>query len=107
MLGLSLRDEFKSARLKGTIVSLTDESKSGAIQIPATQFLEITYPTLDVLKALEAVGEGQSCPVVVMGERGLGKSHILAVLHHALSSADAVRTWLESWKGSVEGSALE
>ncbi len=107
MLGLSLRDEFKSARFTGTIVNLTDESKRGAIQVSAPQFLEITYPTLDVLKALEAVGEGQSRPVVVMGERGLGKSHILAVLHHALSSPDAVRTWLESWKDSVEESALK
>jgi transcriptional regulator with AAA-type ATPase domain len=81
MLELSLRDEFRSAHLRGTVVSLTDNNSTGATQVAAQDFLEITYPTLDVLKALEAIGPGRGRPVVVMGERGQGKSHILAVMH--------------------------
>jgi hypothetical protein len=107
MLDLTLRDEFRSNRLKGTVVALTDDSKTGAVQISASQFLEITYPTLDVMKAIEAVNEGQGRPVVIMGERGQGKSHILAVLHHALSEPGAVHGWLSSWSGAVEHSALD
>ena len=42
--------------------------------IAAQDFLEITYPTHDLLKGIEAVGPDQGRPVVVIGERGLGKS---------------------------------
>jgi hypothetical protein len=47
MLGLTLREEFRSKRLKGTAIELSNEAKTGATQIPATEFLDITYPTHD------------------------------------------------------------
>lgn len=107
MLNLSLREEFRSARLKGTVVELTDERSTGAVQVAPPAFLDITYPTHDVLKAIEAVNEGQGRPVVVIGERGLGKSHILAVIHHTLNDPAAVRSWLASWKDTIEPSTLD
>lgn len=107
MLGLSLREEFRAARLKGTVVELTDDRSTGAVQVSPAQFLEITYPTLDVLKAIEAVNEGQGRPVVIIGERGLGKSHILAVLHHTMKDPNAVAAWLASWREAVAPSALK
>jgi hypothetical protein len=70
MLGLNLRQEFKGKRLKGTAIELSNESNTGATQIAAAQFLEITYPTHDLLKGIEAVGPNQGRPVVVIGERG-------------------------------------
>jgi transcriptional regulator with AAA-type ATPase domain len=82
MLGLVLRQEFQNKRLKGTAIELSNEAKTGATQIAAQDFLQITYPTHDVLKGIEAVGPGQGRPVVVIGERGLGKSHLLAALYH-------------------------
>ncbi len=78
MLGLTLRDEFRGKRLKGTAIELSNEANTGATQIAAKQFLEITYPTHDLLKGIEAVGSNQGRPVVVIGERGLGKSHLMA-----------------------------
>lgn len=75
MLGLKLRDEFKSRRLKGTAIELSNDANTGATQVSARDFLEITYPTLDLLKGIEAVGPQKGQPVVVIGERGLGKSH--------------------------------
>ena len=33
----------------------------------------------------------------MIGERGLGKSHLLAALYHALTDANATRAWLSSW----------
>jgi hypothetical protein len=107
MLNLSLREEFRSARLKGTVVELTDDRSTGAVQVAPPQFLDITYPTHDVLKSIEAVNEGQGRPVVVIGERGLGKSHILAVLHHTLNDPAAVLSWLASWKDTIEPSTLD
>ena len=47
MLGLALRDEFKGKRLKGTAIELSNDSNTGATQIAAKEFLEITYPTHD------------------------------------------------------------
>ena len=97
MLGLKLREEFQSRRLKGTAIELSNEAKTGATQIPAADFLGITYPTHDLLKGIEAVGPNQGRPVVMIGERGLGKSHLMAALYHALTNANATRTWLSSW----------
>ena len=81
MLVLNLRQEFRGKRLKGTAIELSNESNTGATQIAAAQFLEITYPTHDLLKGIEAVGPNQGRPVVVIGERGLGKSHLMAALY--------------------------
>lgn len=97
MLGLTLREEFRGKRLKGTAIELSNDSNTGATQIAAKQFLEITYPTHDLLKGIEAVGPNQGRPVVVIGERGLGKSHLMAALYHAVNDAASTGTWLNSW----------
>src|SRR5689334_18714945 len=97
MLGLSLREEFSGRRLKGTAIELSNEASTGATQIATRDFLRITYPTLDLLKAVEAIGPDQGRPIVVMGERGLGKSHLLAVLHHVASDPRSADDWLKSW----------
>jgi superfamily II DNA/RNA helicase len=97
MLGLNLRHEFKGKRLKGTAIELSNESNTGATQIAAAQFLEITYPTHDLLKGIEAVGPNQGRPVVVIGERGLGKSHLMAAFFHAVHDPASTRAWLKAW----------
>jgi hypothetical protein len=97
MLGLSLREEFRGKRLKGTAIELSNDNKTGATQVAASDFLEITYPTSDLLKAIEAVGPAQGRPLVVLGERGLGKSHVMAALFHALTDRAATQSWLKSW----------
>jgi len=93
MLGLTLRKEFQGKRLKGTAIELANEKNTGATQVPAADFLEITYPSADVLKAIEAVGPGQGRPLVLIGERGQGKSHVMGVLYHAITDADATKRW--------------
>src|SRR5919205_628340 len=97
MLGLTLREEFRGRRLKGTAIELSNDSNTGATQIAAKEFLEITYPTHDLLKGIEAVGPNQGRPVVVIGERGVGKSHLMAALYHAIADAASTRAWLKSW----------
>ena len=97
MLGLTLREEFRGKRLKGTAIELSNDSNTGATQIAAKEFLEITYPTHDLLKGIEAVGPNQGRPVVVIGERGLGKSHLMAALYHAVNDAASTSAWLNSW----------
>ena len=101
MLGLTLREEFRGKRLKGTAIELSNDSNTGATQVAAQSFLTITYPTHDLLKGIEAVGPDQGRPVVVMGERGLGKSHLLAALYHAVSDTDSTRTWLQYWANTL------
>ena len=97
MLGLNLREEFRGKRLKGTAIELSNEKNTGATQRPAAEFLEITYPSTDVLRAIEAIGPAKDKPVVLMGERGQGKSHLLAVLYHLLKDTAATQRWLNSW----------
>ena len=98
MLELKLREEFRGKRLKGTAIELSNDTNTGATQIAAKEFLEITYPTHDLLKGIEAVGPNQGRPVVVIGERGLGKSHLMAALYHAVNDATSTGAWLNSWR---------
>ena len=97
MFGLTLREEFRGKRLRGTAIELSNDTHTGATQIAAKAFLEITYPTHDLLKGIEAVGPDQGRPVVVIGERGLGKSHLMAALYHAVNDAASTVAWLKSW----------
>ncbi|MDR3341378.1 MAG: hypothetical protein LBT14_01080, partial [Treponema sp.] len=41
---------------------------------------------------------------MLKGERGRGKSHIMALMHHAIASPDVIETWLKDWsaKGKPE-----
>ena len=106
MLGLTLREEFRGKRLKGTSIELSNDANTGATQVAAKALLEITYPTFDVLKGIEAVGPGQGRPVVVIGERGLGKSHLLAALYHAVTDSASTRSWLDAWAATLKNSAI-
>ncbi len=101
MLGLNLRQEFKGRRLKGTAIELSNEANTGATQVSAQDFLEITYPTHDLLKGIEAVGPNQGRPVVVIGERGLGKSHLMAALFHAVNDSASTGAWLKNWSSTL------
>jgi hypothetical protein len=101
MLGLALREEFRGKRLKGTAIELSNDTNTGATQIAAKEFLEITYPTHDVLKGIEAVGPNQARPVVMIGERGLGKSHLMAALYHVMNDAASTRVWLDNWAATL------
>ena len=101
MLGLMLRKEFQGKRLKGTAIELANEKNTGATQVPASEFLEITYPTGDVLKSIEAIGPNQGRPLVLIGERGQGKSHLLGVLYHALSDDETTKNWLACWSARL------
>lgn len=97
MLGLTLREEFRGKRLKGTAIELSNDQHTGATQVAAEQFLKITYPTHDLLKGIESVGPNQGRPVVVIGERGLGKSHLMAALYHAVTDPESTNAWLNAW----------
>jgi len=106
MLKLALRKEFQGRRLKGTAIELANSSNTGATQIAASDFLEITYPSADALKAIEAVGPGQNRPLVLIGERGQGKSHLLAMLYHTFRDPEAAQEWLETWADRLGNSKL-
>ena len=106
MLGLVLRKEFQGQQLKGAAIELANSNNTGATQIPAADFLEITYPSVDFLKALEAIGPDQGRPLVLIGARGQGKSHLMATLHHALQDPGATRQWLRTWADRLSNARI-
>jgi predicted ATPase len=100
MLGLKLRDEFLGSNMPGTAIQLRTKDEKGAVQKIPGYILSITYPTTDVKIALKTISSPQlGRPVTLMGERGRGKSHIMALMHHAIASPEAVETWLADWAG--------
>ena len=102
MLQLTLRKEFQGRRLKGTAIELANANNTGATQMAAADFLEITYPSADALAALEAACSGRGRPLVLIGERGQGKSHLMGLLHHGLTDPGAARGWLATWAGRLD-----
>jgi len=102
MLGLQLREEFRGKRLKGTTVDFKNRSGTGALDVAANQFLKITYPSHDLLKTIEATQQGQSRPVVLLGARGQGKSHLMAALYHLCQDTDAGTSWLKEWSDHLK-----
>ena len=101
MLDLKLREEFRGKRLKGTTVDFKNQSGTGALDVSASDFLKITYPSHDLLKTIEATGPEQSRPVVLLGARGQGKSHLMAALYHLCHEASAGESWLKEWSASL------
>jgi hypothetical protein len=93
VLELKLREEFRGRRLKGTTVDFTNQAQTGALQVPAVEFLKITYPSFDLLKTIEATGPDHSRPVVLLGARGQGKSHLMA------ASTTSAQTLLRAMRG--------
>lgn len=120
MKGLQLRPEFLKTHIGGTAIELDNPQKRGATQVDPKDFLEITYPTSDVIETLRAVrprhpasvsanenAEGSGGrPVVLVGQRGIGKSHLLAVVYHAFTSPEATRDWLTDWAPKLQRNDL-
>ena len=57
----------------------------------------MTYPSNDLIKTIESVSLNQSRPVVLIGERGQGKSHLLTALYHSFTDSQFTRNWLDNW----------
>ena len=78
MLDLTLRKEFQERNMPGTVVELHD-GKKGAADIPAENFLELTYPT-----------------AMVMGQRKWKvPSGFPKICHGSLSLLEVASPWLE------------
>lgn len=108
MLELKLRDEFLGAHMPGTAIALRTSDNQGAAQKSPDYILSITYPTADVQTALKAISAKNSGrPIVLMGDRGRGKSHIMAVMHHGIQSPDVVESWLKDWGNKVGSDELK
>ncbi|MCK5791909.1 MAG: DUF499 domain-containing protein [Ketobacter sp.] len=106
MLGLKLREEFTGRRLSGTMISFTNSRGTGALDRSAKEFLNITYPSVDLLKTVEAIQPGQARPVVIIGARGQGKSHLMAAISHMLKDPSAGEAWCKEWAASSKNEAL-
>ncbi len=97
MLNLKLREEFRGKKIKGTMVDFTNRQGTGALDKNAEDFLKITYPSVDLLKTIEALQIGKTRPVVIIGARGQGKSHLMAAVAHMFKDPNAASDWLQLW----------
>jgi hypothetical protein len=105
---LQLRPEFQTQHMRATAIELSNRQNTGWTQGKAApELLDITYPTGDVRRALDAISATSAGkPIVMMGQRGSGKSHLMAVVHHAFGSPDQVESWASSWGEKLQASKL-
>jgi hypothetical protein len=101
MLGLKLREEFAGRRKSGTMIELHNSNGTGALDKSASEFLAITYPSIDLLKTVEVLRKGKSEPTVIIGGRGQGKSHIMAAASHLIKDEEAGQQWLDYWAAKL------
>src|ERR1039457_5298477 len=101
MLNLTLRDEFKGERLKGTTIDFSADKETSALQKTTAEFLNITYPSVDLIQILEATQPGKSRPVVLLGGRGQGKSHLMAAMWHGMKDPAEATNWLSNWASKL------
>ena len=107
MLKLKLRDEFLGSHMPGTAITLRTSDNTGAVQQDPNNILNITYPTADIQTALKQLSKLRAQkPIVLMGDRGRGKSHIMAVMHHAVANPDVVQKWAKDWGSKLNNSLL-
>ena len=107
MLELKLRPEFKGERLKGTTIDFSADKPTSALQKSTPEFLNITYPSIDLLRVFEATQPDKSRPVVLLGGRGQGKSHLMAALWHAIKDPAAATKWLADWAATLSRPELK
>jgi hypothetical protein len=108
MASLQLRQEFLAKHMRATAIELRNRQNTGWTQRDEPdELLEITYPTSDVQRAIVAISASSAGrPIVLMGQRGSGKSHIMAMLHHAYGSPDAVEAWAHAWSARIDSPQL-
>ncbi len=107
-LSLELREEFRSGHMRGTAIELRNRQNTGWAQRDPSGLLSITYPTADVQHALAAIStKAQGRPLVFLGQRGRGKSHLMALLHHAFASPEKVSDWIRQWGQNPEFAGLK
>src|SRR5438309_10587858 len=108
MLDLKLRDEFLTEEMRETAITLRRHDRTGALDINPDEFFAITYPSDDIQKALAAIDEKrEGRPIVLLGTRGRGKSHLIAAMHHALSTPEAAEKWAREWANQGAGEYLK
>ena len=109
MASLQLRQEFLAKHMRATAIELRNRQNTGWTQRgEPDELLDITYPTSDVQRALDAVSAASAGkPIVLLGQRGSGKSHIMALLHHSFSYSDSVEAWAHAWSERVESPKLQ
>lgn len=107
MLDLQLRDEFKGDRLKGTTIDFSEDKPNSALKKSAADFLSITYPSVDLLRVFEATQPDKSRPVVLLGGRGQGKSHLMAAMWHAMKDPAEAGKWLADWAKKLKRPELK
>ena len=105
---LELRQEFQTRHMRTTAIELSNRQNTGWAQRKnAADLLDITYPTGDVRRALDAVSAAAAGkPIVMIGQRGSGKSHIMALVHHSFGSPEAVESWGNSWGQKLQSDKL-
>lgn len=102
MLGLKLRPEFAASTISGTVVSLDSKYSESFVNLPTAKALDVTYPSVDLIQAIEACfGANNNRYLVIMGERGQGKSHIMGVIHHAFKDPKMFMSWIDGWKSKL------
>ena len=84
----------KAAGSKALPLSFPTKRILGPLKSPPKNSWKSPIPRT-ILKAIAAVGPDQGRPVAVIGERGVGKSHMMAALYHAVNDSASTKCMAE------------
>ena len=109
MPDLQLRAEFLAQHMRATAIELSNRQNTGwAQRSDPSELLDMTYPTGDVQRAIAAASTASTGkPIVLLGQRGSGKSHLMALLHYTFSAPAAVEKWAHGWATKLGSSKFD
>lgn len=100
---LKARSDVISGEFQGVIQTHKVDEDGNRLESNPEKFLEITYPTSAIKRALENVSyklskRSNQGAFLLTGPYGSGKSHTLITLYHLFNNPKLARSWCSYWK---------
>ncbi|RLG57414.1 MAG: hypothetical protein DRN95_05575 [Candidatus Hydrothermarchaeota archaeon] len=101
------RDEVLKGSFQGVIQTHKIDTKEVRLENNPKEFLNITYPSSAIKRALERINEklsGRSNQggFLLVGPYGSGKSHTLITLFHLFNNSTLAKNWGKQWRIDLE-----
>ena len=104
---LTPREEVLQGTFQGVIQTHKVEAKESRLENNPEEFLQITYPSSAIKRALEKIeeklsGKSHQGAFLLLGPYGAGKSHSLITLYHLFNNPPLAKNWGRKWNIDFE-----
>ena len=104
---LTPREEVLKGTFQGVIQTHKVDAEETRLENNPKEFLQITYPSSAIKRALERIeeklsGKSHQGAFLLLGPYGAGKSHSLITLYHLFNNPSLAKEWGRRWNTEFE-----